>query len=101
VDEQCPALHACREGVCVEADCQTDRECVFMTGDVRSACRKGACSAPCDADSDCGKNAETGTDRFEVCAQGECVFVGCENDAECRALLGLVDQPTAVRAVCR
>jgi hypothetical protein len=97
LDEQCPALHDCQEGECVEVGCRSDRECVFQTGDGASTCDQGACRTPCARDVDCGG----GADRFQVCSQGQCVFIGCESDSECRALLMLNAQPGRAYAVCR
>ena len=97
-DEQCAALHTCQDGECVETGCRTDRECVFISGDPSSLCRDGKCQAPCDTDSDCS----TAEQRFNVCIDGQCEFVGCETDAECRALLHLQTQASSkVHAVCR
>jgi hypothetical protein len=97
-DEQCAALHSCEDGECVETGCKTDRECVFTSGDPSALCHDGKCLAPCDTDSDCS----TADQRFNVCVDGECVFVGCETDAECRALLHLQSQASSkVHAVCR
>lgn len=97
ISEQCPPLHACEEGECIVVGCQTDRECVFLRGDPQSRCVEGDCITPCDADSDCSGEGM----RFFVCLQGECTFVGCETDAECRAFLGL-NLPTSMStAVCR
>jgi len=98
LDEQCPALHECKAGECVEVGCATDRECVFLTGDVASICdTSGMCRTPCVRDVDCGDQ----TEHFQVCTAGQCTFVGCENDAECRALLQLNGQTGIARAVCR
>ena len=62
-------------------------------------CSDKKCRVPCDADSDCA--SESNTSSFQVCQQGQCVFVGCESDAECRALLGLQNMATRVRALCK
>jgi hypothetical protein len=97
IDENCPLLHACQDSACVEVGCRSDRECVFVTSDALALCQDGECKVPCDADTDCASEEE----RFHVCEQGQCVFVGCESDVECRALLGLESQPGKVRAVCR
>jgi hypothetical protein len=97
IDENCPLLHACQDSACVEVGCRSDRECVFVTGDALAVCRDEECKVPCDADTDCVSEQE----RFQVCEQGECVFVGCESDVECRALLMLESAPGNVRAVCR
>jgi hypothetical protein len=97
IDENCPPLHACEDSACVEVGCRSDRECAFVTGDALAACRDGECDVPCEADTDCVSE----TERFQICAEGRCVFVGCEEDYECRALLHLENLPGSVRAVCR
>jgi len=97
VDEQCPPQHDCMDGECVDVGCQTDRECVFMSGEALSSCVDGTCQTPCDTDSDCKSEQSP----FQACVAGKCVFVGCETDAECRALLGLSSQPGTARAECR
>jgi hypothetical protein len=99
LDEHCPALHTCQEGECIEVGCASDRECVFLTADVASICdtTNGMCRTPCLRDLDCGSQ----TEHFQVCTEGQCTFVGCENDAECRALLQLTSQSGTARAVCR
>jgi hypothetical protein len=38
---------------------------------------------------------------FEVCHQGRCTFAGCEDDVECRVILGLFETNGSVRAECR
>jgi hypothetical protein len=99
IDENCPLLHDCQDSACVDVGCRSDRECVFVTGDALGKCREGECKVPCEADTDCVSEALE--DRFQVCEQGECVFVGCESDVECRALLGLASMPGNAHAVCR
>ena len=94
-DEHCPLLHACGDGECADVGCTTDRECVFMTGDIGAVCTDDGCLVPCERDTDCGTE-----DSFQVCAEGQCVFVGCETDAECRALLGLESRSDSATAVC-
>lgn len=100
-DENCPALNRCEEGACVRSGCQTDRECAFLTKDALAVCREGKCLVPCQSDADCKTQDPASELSFSVCEAGECVFVGCESDAECRALLDLQSQPGNVRAVCR
>jgi hypothetical protein len=113
-DENCPLLNACQDGVCVDIGCKSDRECAFMSKNQLAICNEGECELPCSADTDCASmqiqtgmlgntmnstaNAKRG---FEVCDMGKCVFVGCENNAECRALLNLENQRNNVTAVCR
>jgi hypothetical protein len=100
LDEQCPALHSCVAGVCNETGCKTQRECVFLSKSARAICRAGKCQTPCEVDTDCASEKETEVD-FQVCEQGQCVFVGCESNAECRALLSLEDESGLARAVCK
>lgn len=101
VDEHCAPLHRCQDGVCTEAGCRSDRECAFLTKDALAVCRDGDCLVPCQVDTDCKSTMSEDSLGFEVCEAGACVFVGCENDAECRALLGLADPQSRARAVCR
>lgn len=103
-DEQCPALHRCTDGVCTESGCQTQRECAFYTKDARATCRAGKCQVPCEVDTDCARDDDernAPASGFQVCEQGQCVFVGCENNAECRALLRIENDEGRVRAICR
>lgn len=97
VDENCPLLHACEDGECVEVGCRSDRECVFLDDDPLAVCRDGECDVPCTQDTDCVEDGR----RFQVCVEGSCTFVGCESDAECRALLMLENSPDDTRAICR
>jgi hypothetical protein len=99
IDENCPALNKCQSGVCVESGCKSDRECAFMTGNPLALCHETECRVPCSADPDCANDKMT--QGFGVCEQGQCVFVGCENDAECRALLRLDRTAGKTHAVCR
>jgi hypothetical protein len=78
-----------------------------MGATLSAVCRDGKCQTPCSADSDCktpqsgsadDKDMSTGP---QICEKGQCVFVGCESDAECRALLKIESSPSNVRAVCR
>ncbi len=94
-DEECPLLHTCSSGSCVESGCSSDRECAFVLGDGRARCVDSACMLSCSDDAECD------IDRFEVCSSGQCVFAGCESDAECRAYLGLADTLSGAHAVCR
>jgi len=98
IDENCPPLHACQDSVCVDVGCSTDRECVFVTGDTQAACVDGDCGVPCNDDADCARDSDS---RFQVCESERCVFVGCDTDAECRALFGLHSMPGDAHAVCR
>jgi hypothetical protein len=97
IDENCPSLHTCQESVCVDTGCTSDRECVFATHDPLARCVESECSVPCDDDADCTSEQSP----FQVCESERCVFVGCENDAECRALLNLSSAPGKTQAVCR
>jgi hypothetical protein len=99
IDENCPPLHGCDNGVCVETGCKSDRECAFMQKNPLAVCRDSDCQVPCDTDSNC--MGQQGEDGFQICEDGQCEFVGCESDAECRALLELDSQPGTTHAVCR
>jgi hypothetical protein len=113
-DENCPLLHACQDGVCADTGCTSDRECAFMSKNQLAICNAGECELPCSTDTDCATMSNTpnqgmmtmtaaanATRGFEACDMGKCVFVGCESNAECRALLGLESQRNNVTAVCR
>jgi len=95
--EECALLSECQDGRCVEVGCKSDRECVFLLGDTLAECLDTECLVPCQADSDC---MTAGTE-FQICEGGKCVFVGCESDAECRALLQIENTSDPTRAVCR
>lgn len=95
-DDQCPLLHACDAGACVERGCDTDRECILLLADGRATCSDGECTITCQSDWECDESAR------EVCHQGACVFAGCESDAECRIVLEIEnEQSDSVRAECR
>jgi hypothetical protein len=57
----------------------------------------GECGVPCDDDADCTSEQNP----FQVCESERCAFVGCDTDAECRALLMLSNVPGNTQAVCR
>jgi hypothetical protein len=99
IDENCPQLNKCQGGVCVKTGCATDRECAFMSGNPLSVCRETECRVPCVGDVDCASDKMT--QGFGICEQGQCVFVGCESHAECRALLKLDRTTGKTHAVCR
>jgi hypothetical protein len=105
-DANCPLLFACKDNACVQTGCSSDRECAFITKNSHAVCRDKKCQSPCEADADCAGSAGTPitaavSSGFEVCDQGECKFVGCETDTECRALLNVAGERGKVRAVCR
>jgi hypothetical protein len=107
IDENCALLQKCQDGACVDTGCMSDRECAFMSAVTSAVCREGKCQTPCTADSDCKSTQSSGADDNDmirgpqICEKGQCVFVGCESDAECRALLKIESSPGNVRAVCR
>jgi hypothetical protein len=98
-DENCPLLFKCQDNACIETGCSSDRECAFVNKSARAVCRDKKCTSPCEVDSDCA--SEKNSTGFDVCEDGQCKFVGCESDTECRALLNLANQRSNVRAVCR
>jgi len=113
-NEECLLFHQCQDGECIETGCSSDRECVLAasrgdgTDDARlSLCLPSdedpalkVCKVPCENDGECGSE-------FQVCEAGFCKFVGCDNDEECRAFLGLQEvqetetRPFISKAVCR
>jgi hypothetical protein len=124
VNEECPLFNECDAGECKYVGCHSDRECILAAsrgtaegetpqpttsnGDdprmfqcLPSDTEEGVrvCKIPCENDGSCGQ--------FQVCDDGFCKFVGCENDEECRGYLGLTNQmtsetkPYVARAICR
>lgn len=92
----CPYLHACQEGRCVETGCTNARECIALTGNPRALCVDAECTSPCTNDAECNG----GSYRFQDCIDGSCVYVGCETDEECRIFLD-VSPGSSSSAVCR
>lgn len=95
-NRDCPYLHRCETGRCVEAGCTTDRECIALTGNPSSVCSDSECTTPCTNDAECNP----GGYRFQDCVSGSCVYVGCETDEECRIFLD-VSPGSSTSAVCR
>lgn len=91
--EQCPLFSECKSGECVDVGCESDRACYFATKDPFSRCRDGRCESRCTSDTQCPA--------MFACEAERCVFVGCETDAECRAYLGLANQPGPDQARCQ
>ncbi len=121
VNEECPLFYECGSGgECEYVGCNSDRECILaanrggegeqpglgsddprlykcLASDVETGVK--VCKIPCENDGSCGQ--------FQVCDAGFCKFVGCENDEECRAYLGITNQmttearPFVPKAVCR
>ncbi len=83
-NEQCPLFFGCQSGQCVDVGCMSDRECAFANNNPRSKCVEKKCSTPCETDAECMQAGNP----FNACEDGRCVFVGCETNEECRALLG-------------
>lgn len=92
-DEQCPLFSECESGECVDVGCKSDRACYFATKDPLSLCRDGRCESSCTSDAQCQP--------MHACQAERCVFVGCETDTECRAFLGLANQPGLDQARCQ
>jgi hypothetical protein len=123
-NEECPLFNACDadSGECVYVGCQSDRECILAAtgnGDGETPgptaggedprllkCLESAadpkikeCKIPCENDGSCGAQS--------VCSEGYCKFIGCNEDEECRAYLGITNQkpteahPYVTTAVCR
>jgi hypothetical protein len=132
-NEECGLFEECQSGDCVYVGCTSDRECILAAsrgsevdpptgGDAQTAIISGGddprlykclpsdiasdsdagintCKIPCENDGACGQ--------FQVCDKGYCKFVGCKDDEECRAYLGIANQTTSelkpyvATAVCR
>lgn len=84
-DGDCPGFERCVNELCVEGGCRTDRECVASTRNVEATCgTDGRCIVPCATDLECGNPKGY---QFFSCVQGQCLFLGCESDKDCRLLL--------------
>ncbi|MFT3926812.1 MAG: hypothetical protein QM778_29980 [Myxococcales bacterium] len=99
-NEECGYLEACMNGDCVDVGCTSDRQCAFATGVPNSKCVNKECVTPCQTDVECAGNFGN---NFNVCSNGQCKFVGCETDEECRPYLHLQNQDPQdpSRAVCK
>lgn len=117
-NEECPLFNECVKGDCVYVGCQSDRECILASArgtqsntggtsglgalasisgsdDPRlykclpadDGTKLNVCKIPCENDGSCGQ--------FQACDNGYCKFVGCEEDEECRAYLGIANQMTS------
>jgi len=117
-NEECGLFEECSKGDCVYVGCKSDRECILAAsrpsqqtpgGSGGSAAtstigggsddprlyrcletagsRYKTCKIPCENDGSCGQ--------FQACDAGFCKFIGCENDEECRAYLGITNQMTS------
>lgn len=95
-DADCPYFNTCMAGECVETGCTNDRECIAASDNPRAICVESACSAPCESDADCNP----GGYRFQACEEGQCMYVGCETNEECRIFLS-IPPGSETRAVCR
>jgi hypothetical protein len=114
-NEECPFFHECQSGECVETGCRSDRECVLAAGEAVASADDArllkclpseldpdikTCKVPCENDGACGS-------QLQICDDGYCRFIGCEDNEECRAYLGLAEQmttperPFVPKAVCR
>lgn len=117
-DEECPLFNECDDGECIPVGCKSDRECVLAAsrGGTEGAADDArlyqclpsdiegqdynVCKIPCENDGACNSD-------FQVCDKGFCKFIGCQNDEDCRAYLGLSNEevtdakPYVSKAVCR
>lgn len=100
-DGDCPAFSACSGGKCAASGCTSNRECIAWLKNTRAICNGySRCSISCDTDIDCGSSYNSFT--FHGCAGGECAYLGCETDEECKALLYPSGYPDSVLAIeCR
>lgn len=84
-DGDCPGFERCVQGKCIEGGCQTNRECISATRNVEATCgTDGRCIVPCQTDLECGNPKGY---QFYSCVQGQCLYMGCESDKDCRLLL--------------
>ena len=84
-DGDCPGFERCMAGTCTEGACQTNRECIAATRNVEASCgTDGKCIVPCTTDLECGSPRNF---RFFSCVSGQCLYLGCESDKDCRLLL--------------
>ena len=85
-DGDCSGFDRCLQGRCIEGGCQTNRECIAATRNVEATCgTDGKCIVPCQTDLECG-NPKGYT--FFSCVGGQCLYMGCESDKDCRLLFG-------------
>jgi hypothetical protein len=85
-DGDCAGFDRCLQGKCVESGCQTNRECIAATRNVEATCgTDGKCIVPCQTDLECGNPKGYS---FFSCVGGQCLYMGCESDKDCRLLLG-------------
>lgn len=98
-DANCPLFEACQAGECIHVGCRSDRECTLLP-DVNALdlpagfdprllrCHTekgvGRCLIPCQTDAQCAPT--------ETCSGGLCEYIGCDDSAECRSIIGLHDQ---------
>jgi hypothetical protein len=125
-NEECGLFEECQDGDCVYVGCSSDRACILAAsrgseiipdGETAQAITGGddprlskclpsevdpqisTCKIPCENDGSCGQ--------FQVCDKGYCKFVGCKDNEECRAYLGISNQvtsdakPYVATAICR
>lgn len=102
--------YECVSGVCSYTGCRDDAECAATFASSRYVCRRATlpdtgipiptaernCVLGCASASDCALSAGAfDADNYTCNADGACVYVGCNDDAECRASF------MAERYVCR
>jgi len=84
-DGDCPGFQRCVNTQSTDGACQTNRECVAFTRNVEATCgTDGKCIVPCTTDLECGNPRDF---RFYSCVAGQCLFLGCETDKDCRLIL--------------
>lgn len=84
-DGDCPGFERCMNGQCSQGACQTNRECVAATRNVEATCgTDGKCIVPCTTDLECGNPKNF---KFFSCVSGQCLYLGCESDKDCRLML--------------
>ncbi len=96
-DTECGRMQACEAGECVYKGCRSDRECVLgregndLSDSRLSKCvvedGLGQCKISCQIDAHCSST--------EICSKGACQYIGCDNDVECKNVLGLHNEETS------
>jgi hypothetical protein len=92
-DGDCPGFDRCVGGKCTQGGCQNARECIAAYRNVEATCgTDGKCIVPCQSDLECSNPKGY---NFYSCLNGQCTYMGCESDKDCRLLLtGVADTTT-------
>ena len=80
---------ACTAGRCDWLGCQEDNECVMALSNGNAVCDDGGADVPqcvgaCEDASDCTQPSPLYLEDNFACEAGQCVWQGCNDDAECQ-----------------